>query len=69
MTSFAVAHSPTSIFITDYKGQIKYMNQKFTEYKVDFKEMFGMHVYDFYTKQLGLNRSTQLFQPQLHQDK
>ncbi|MCM3067052.1 hypothetical protein [Priestia flexa] len=45
------------------------MNQKFTEYKVDFKEMFGMHVYDFYTKQLGLNRSTQLFQLQLHQDK
>ncbi|WP_430487689.1 CheR family methyltransferase [Priestia flexa] len=54
ITSFAVAHSPTSIFITDHQGQIKYMNQKFTEYKVDFKKMFGMHVYDFYTKQLGV---------------
>ncbi|WP_274495814.1 PAS domain-containing protein [Priestia megaterium] len=57
ITSFAVAHSPTGIFITDHQGKIKYINQKFMEQKHAPQEVFGLHLYDLYTKNLGLKDS------------
>lgn len=56
ITSFAVAHSPTGIFITDHQGKIKYINQKFMEQKHAPQEVFGLHLYDLYTKKLGVKR-------------